>query len=89
MARHPQPDPDVVFTHVFTSGVPSPGNEAVHLNFYVFDNRRSALRHGVEVAILEKFEYLPSSCEPDNAGRCLRWSRHHASRYASPGRFPV
>jgi hypothetical protein len=49
---------DVITTHVFTSGVPSPGKEAVHLNFYVFDNRRSALRHGVEV-IIEKFEYLP------------------------------
>jgi hypothetical protein len=44
--------------HVFTSGVPSPGSEAVHLNLFVFDNRRVRLQHGVEV-IIEKFEYLP------------------------------
>ena len=49
---------DAVAAHVFTSGVPSPANEVVHLNLYVFDNRRFSLRHGVEV-IFEKFEYLP------------------------------
>jgi hypothetical protein len=48
----------VVFGHVFTSGVPSPGSEAVHLNFYISDTRHIALQHPVEV-ILEKFEYLP------------------------------
>jgi hypothetical protein len=50
--------PDVVAAHVFTSGVPSPGSETVHMNLFVFDNRRVRLQHGVEV-IIEKFEYLP------------------------------
>ena len=49
---------DVVAAHVFTSGIPSPGNEAVHMNLYVFDNKRSPLQHEDEV-IIEKFEYLP------------------------------
>jgi hypothetical protein len=49
---------DVVARHVFTSGVPSPGNESIHLNHYVFTNTRNPLRHGSEV-IVEKFEYLP------------------------------
>jgi hypothetical protein len=44
--------------HVFTSGVPSPGNETIHLNHYVFTNTRNPPRHGSEV-IIEKFEYLP------------------------------
>ncbi|HXB69386.1 MAG TPA: glycoside hydrolase family 16 protein [Candidatus Acidoferrales bacterium] len=50
--------PDVVAAHVFTSGVPEPGGESVHMNLYVFDNRRVRLQHGAEV-IIEKFEYLP------------------------------
>lgn len=42
--------------HVFNSGVPSPGNEAIHLNLYIFGN--STLRSEAEV-VIEKFEYLP------------------------------
>ena len=49
---------DVVAEHAFTSGVPSPGNELIRLNHYVFDNPNNPLRHGSEV-IIEKFEYLP------------------------------
>jgi hypothetical protein len=49
---------DLVAEHVFTSGVPSPGNEAVTLHLYEFYNRRVRLRHKAEV-IIEKFEYLP------------------------------
>jgi len=49
---------DVVARHVFTSGVPSPGSETIHLNHYVFTNTRNPLRHASEV-IIEKFEYLP------------------------------
>ncbi len=48
----------VVAKHVFSSGVPSPGSETVHLNHYVFANKRNPLRRGSEV-IIEKFEYLP------------------------------
>ena len=49
---------DAIASHVFTSGVPPPGSETVHLNLFVFDNRRQPLREGTEV-IVEKFEYLP------------------------------
>ena len=49
---------DVVARHIFTSGVPSPGNESIHLNHYVFTNMKNPLRRGSEV-IIEKFEYLP------------------------------
>jgi hypothetical protein len=44
--------------HVFTSGVPAPGDESVHLSLYVFGNNSNPLRHGTEV-IVEDFEYLP------------------------------
>jgi hypothetical protein len=48
----------IVAAHVFTSGIPSPGSETLHINLYVFDNKRSPLQHEVEV-IIEKFQYLP------------------------------
>lgn len=51
-------DANLVAAHVFTSGVPAPGNEKVQLNLYVFDNRRIRMQHGVEV-VVEKFDYLP------------------------------
>ena len=44
--------------HVFTSGIPSPGNERVHLNFYLYGNKRSPLQHDSEV-VIEKFEFRP------------------------------
>lgn len=47
-----------VAEHVFSSGVPSPGNERVHMNLYVFDNKRNPLRQASEV-IIEKFEFRP------------------------------
>jgi hypothetical protein len=49
---------NAVAEHVFTSGVPSSGNELIHINHYVFQNRRNPLQHGSEV-VIEKFEYLP------------------------------
>lgn len=49
---------ELVFAHTFTSGVQTPGNEAIHINFYVFDDRRTRLERGTEV-VIEKFEYLP------------------------------
>lgn len=51
-------NPGLISEHAFTSGVPSPGNELVHMNLYVFDNKSNPLRQGSEV-IIEKFEYLP------------------------------
>ena len=44
--------------HVFTSGVPPPGNESLRLSLYVFGNEMNPLRHGNEV-VVESFEYLP------------------------------
>jgi hypothetical protein len=44
--------------HVFTSGVPVPGSETVHIDFYDFLRSQSELTHPAEV-VLEKFEYLP------------------------------
>jgi hypothetical protein len=51
-------DSDVVAEHVFTSGVPSAGNERIHMNLYVYGNNRHPLQHEFEV-IIEKFEFLP------------------------------
>jgi hypothetical protein len=53
-----QPGGGQVAEHTFTSGVPLPGGEAVHLNLYVFANKKSPLQHEVEV-VIEKFDYLP------------------------------
>jgi hypothetical protein len=48
----------VVAEHVFTSGIPSPGEEKVHLNLYMYPRSRSPQKNGVEV-VIEKFQYLP------------------------------
>jgi len=53
-----EPGAPVVASHVFTSGVPLPGSEILHLNLYVFGDRRVHFEQTVEV-IVEKFEYLP------------------------------
>jgi len=47
-----------VAEHVFTSGIPSPGNERIHMNLYVYDNNRNPMRHESEV-VIEKFEFRP------------------------------
>ncbi len=44
--------------HVFTSGVPSPGNESIHLNLYVASKESKLLTAGNEVTV-ETFEFLP------------------------------
>lgn len=44
--------------HAFTSGVPSPGSESVHISFYVYGLARTPLQNETEV-VIEKFEYLP------------------------------
>jgi hypothetical protein len=49
---------DVVAEHVFTSGVPAPGSERIHLNFYMYRSKRNPLQHESEV-IIEKFEFRP------------------------------
>ena len=48
----------LVAEHEFTSGVPSPGQEEVKLEFYVIPSDKYPLHEGGEV-VIEKFEYLP------------------------------
>jgi hypothetical protein len=48
----------VVAEHVFTSGVPSPESESLHMSFYVYGKTRTPLQNEAEV-VIEKFEYLP------------------------------
>lgn len=47
-----------VVEHTFTTGVPTPGGESIHLAFYIFGNEKNPLRNDVEV-VIEKFEFLP------------------------------
>jgi len=54
----PEEGAPVVAEHVFTSGVPSSGNESVRMNLYVFRRSAKGLERGAEV-VVEKFEYLP------------------------------
>ena len=48
----------VVAEHVFTSGIPTPGGESVHLNLYIYGNAAQRPQNEAEV-VIEKFEYLP------------------------------
>jgi hypothetical protein len=48
----------LVAEHVFTSGVPAPGGESIHLDLYIFGNEKDPLQKPAEV-VIEKFEYLP------------------------------
>ena len=50
--------PTPIAQHVFTSGVPSPGGESIHLDLYLFGNAKDPLQNDIEV-VIEKFEYLP------------------------------
>ena len=50
--------PGLIADHVFTSGVPAPGGESVHLGLYIFGNAKDPLQKDTEV-VIEKFEYLP------------------------------
>lgn len=50
--------PGSVAQHSFTSGVPAPGGESIHLDLYIFGNAKDPLQKDAEV-VIEKFEYLP------------------------------
>jgi hypothetical protein len=52
------PGAPVISEHVFTSRVPSPGQEKIQLLFYVVASVKSPLQKENEV-VIEKFEYLP------------------------------
>jgi hypothetical protein len=47
-----------VATHVFTSGVPSPGSESVSMNFCAFGYSKVPLEGDAEV-VIDKFQFLP------------------------------
>jgi hypothetical protein len=47
-----------VAEQTFSTGVPSPGDESVHLTLFVYGNTKSPLQKNAEV-VIEKFEYLP------------------------------
>jgi hypothetical protein len=50
--------PKVIGSHDFTSGIPTPGGETVHLDFYEFHHSQNIEWHPAEV-VIERFEYLP------------------------------
>lgn len=51
-------NPHFVSEHTFTSGLPTPGNETIHMNLYIFGSSQVPLKNDTE-AVIEKFEYLP------------------------------
>src|ERR1700722_4220977 len=54
-------DGAVVFRHVFTTEIPTPGSESLRMTLYVFENpnsNSSRLHHPVEV-IVDGFEFMP------------------------------
>ena len=51
-------NPHVIAEHSFTAGIPTPGNECVHMNLYIFGSSRIPLKQPTEV-VVEKFEYIP------------------------------
>ncbi len=50
--------PHVIAAHSFTNGIPTPGNESVHMNLYLLSSSPMPLKSQTEV-VIEKFEYLP------------------------------
>lgn len=50
--------PRAVNEHVFTSGVPSTGGDAVRINLYVFGKGQVPQKQNAEI-VIDKFEYLP------------------------------
>lgn len=47
-----------VSEHVFTSGIPTPADEKVHIDLYDYHHSKTSLQQPAEV-VIEKFEYLP------------------------------
>jgi hypothetical protein len=52
------PASKTVSEHVFTSGIPNPSNEAVHIELYDYRHSNSSSPQPTEV-VIEKFEFLP------------------------------
>jgi hypothetical protein len=51
-------DRPAISQHVFTSGIPTPGQELLEFMLYIVANDKNPLEKGTEV-VVEKFEYLP------------------------------
>lgn len=49
---------DVIVEQKFTSGVPQPGSEKIHISFYAYGNSRIPMKESGEV-IIEQFRYIP------------------------------
>lgn len=49
---------NIVSEHVFSSGIPVPASESVHMNLYYFGVKGREMKSESEV-VIEKFEYLP------------------------------
>jgi hypothetical protein len=47
-----------VAEHTFTSGVPRPGEESIHINLYAFGQAKTPMRNPTEV-IIERFTFAP------------------------------
>jgi hypothetical protein len=47
-----------VAEHAFTSGIPTPGSERIHIKLFAYGDSQIPQKNGVEV-IIEKFVYLP------------------------------
>lgn len=56
--NHPSGRRNVVAEHEFTSGIPTPGGERVHINLYIYGKSRTPQARDVEV-VIERFEFLP------------------------------
>jgi hypothetical protein len=52
------PGSKAIAEHVFSSGVPTPASETVHLELYEFHHPKNSSQRPAEV-VIEKFEYLP------------------------------
>ncbi len=44
--------------HIFTSHVPAPGDDVVHMNLYVFGFGKAPLERETEI-VIEKFKFYP------------------------------
>jgi hypothetical protein len=50
--------PREVAEHVFTSGIPTPGGERIHINLLAYGDSQAPQKNAVEV-VIEKFVYFP------------------------------
>jgi hypothetical protein len=57
-ARGSAPGTPAINQHIFTSGIPQPTGQTVHIDLYNFHHAGSSLQQPAEV-VIEKFEYLP------------------------------